>query len=81
MLWLENSGCALLVVVVLLLVWVYCFSSKKEHADIVAPTFGDSLVDKYRASLTNKSGMTLNDYALESHLVQNVPLSGDYRVL
>lgn len=67
----------LLVIIILLVVW----KSSKEHADVVAPTFNAALVDRYRASLQNKKGMTLNDYALEANLVSGVPLSGDYRVL
>jgi len=73
---------ALVVLVLILLVWVELSDSKrKEHADIAAPSFDAALVDKYRASIKNKSGMTLNDYALEAHMVSEVPLSGDYRVL
>jgi hypothetical protein len=75
-----GPAAALIIVVVLLLVWFYR-ASDREHADIVAPSFSDAIVDKYRSEIKNKSGMTLNDYALEAKMVSGVPLSGDYRIL
>lgn len=53
----------------------------REHADVGEPTFDASLVDKYRGLLKDPRGLSVNDYALESHIVTKIPLSGDYKIL
>lgn len=53
----------------------------QEQAYLAAPSFSDSLVDSYRGSIKDSRGMTFNDYAVESHIVNSTPLSGEYRIL
>lgn len=76
-----DTVCALVIVLVLLLAFWISFAPSREHSDITAPSFNDSLVDKYRSTLKDTRGLTLNDYALESHITDLTPLSGDYKVL
>ena len=71
-------GC--LLVIALLVLW-YCGPRRAEHADLAAPNFNASLVDKYRDYIKDNRGMTLDDYALESAVVDSTPLSGNYRIL
>lgn len=72
---------AALVIIALLVLW-YCGPSvRSEHADLAAPTFDASLVDKYRDYIKDNKGMTVDDYALESAIVNSTPLSGEYRIL
>jgi hypothetical protein len=71
---------AALIVVALVVLW-YWGPFKREHADLSAPNFSGSLVDKYRDLIKDNRGMTLNDYALESSIVDSTPLSGNYKVL
>lgn len=72
---------ALLVILLLVVVWRYGPWSTQEHAYLAAPTFGDSLVDRYRDYIKDNKGLTLNDYAFESHIVNSTPLSGEYKML
>ena len=73
-----------MIIIALVVLW-YCgpsfYSAKKEHADLAAPNFSGSLVDKYRDYIKDDRGMTLDDYALESAMVRSTPLSGNYRIL
>ena len=69
---------AVLLFVILMFLWRYCLF---EHAYLSAPTFNQSLVDKYRSYIKDPKGMTLNDYALESSAVVSTPLSDSYKIL
>jgi len=73
---------ALIIIAIFVLIYMGPMAdAKKEHADLSAPSFDDSLVDKYRSYIKDNRGMTLNDYALESAIVKSTPLSGNYRIL
>lgn len=78
---MHDKIAAVVIVLVLLLALWFTFGPNREHSDIVAPSFDDSLIDKYRSEIKDKKGMTVNDYALESHIVDMTPLSGDYKIL
>jgi hypothetical protein len=70
-----------MVILICLVLW-YCGPWRSsEHAYLAAPTFNKSLVDKYRDFIKDNRGMTLDDYALESHIVTDTPLSGEYKIL
>lgn len=70
--------CLILMIVVL---YMYGPWASQEHAYLAAPDFSDSLVDRYRGYIKDNRGMTLNDYAVESHIVNSTPLSGEYKIL
>lgn len=76
---MEKIVIAALIIVLLLVVWMS--TSSTEHAYLAAPTFGGSLTDKYRSYIKDPTGMTVNDYALAANLTQDVPLSGEYKIL
>ncbi len=78
---MEQVVVAVLIVIALVVVWKFGPWAKAEHADLAAPNFAGSLVDKYRDMIKDNRGMTLNDYALESSITNLTPLSGNYRVL
>jgi len=78
---MQEIVVAVLILIAIIVVWMFGPSKIAEHADLAAPTFTDSLVDKYRDVIKDNRGMTLNDYVLESSITNLSPLSGTYRVL
>lgn len=75
---MHRVAIAVLVIILVVTVWRF---RPREHAYLSAPEFQDSLVDKYRSYIKDNRGMTLNDYALESHVVNSTPLSDEYKIL
>jgi hypothetical protein len=78
---MQEVVVAVLIVIALIVAWKFGPYKPTEHADLAAPNFAGSLVDKYRDEIKDNRGMTLNDYALESAITHRTPLSGNYRVL
>jgi hypothetical protein len=75
---MHQVAIAALIIIALLVLW-YC-GPTKEHAELAAPNFDTSLVNKYRSYIKDNKGLSLNDYALESSIVDSTPLSGNYTI-
>lgn len=78
---MQQVAIAALIILAIVMIWCCGPMFKKEHADLAAPNFSASLVDKYRGLIKDNRGMSLNDYALESAMVDSTPLSGNYKIV
>lgn len=77
---MQSTTIVIAVIIIVLIIVIMMIFGKKEHAT-QEPSFYKSLLDKDRANVKNKRGLTVNDYLLETKLLTGLPVSQGIKIM